>query len=180
VEDGHLEKISNLINNGNNVFILESGHYSKSKKITDFFSNNQALAIASFSNELTLHSLTRMFFPHASRAICDEIVRIINHTDEELYSIFKKLSLLLDDCNFKDLKDYSIHKQSFLSGLDPIPLVRLLLQTVIKERIMKAANFSKISVPCKDAIHHLLNAELIQKSGLEISKGYIYGLVGME
>ncbi|MDR0580671.1 MAG: hypothetical protein LBG04_00960 [Holosporaceae bacterium] len=177
VEDNHLEKVSTFFEKENSVFILESGNYYKSKKITDFFLNSSVLAVASFNNESTFRSLTRMYFPHISPIVCDEIVKIIAHTDEELYSIFKKLSLLLDDDNFKDLKDYSIHKQSFLSGLDSIPLIRLLLQTIIKERITKSANFFKINATNKDAIYHLLNAELMQKSGIEIGRGYIYGQI---
>ena len=178
VDDSHLEKVFNFLNDVNNVFILESGNYSKSKKITDFFVSSKSFAIASFNNELTLRSFTRMFFPNASQVICDEIVKIIGRTDEELYSIFKKLSLLLEDCNPNDLKEYSTRKQSFLSELDSIPLIRLLLQTIIKERIMKSANFFKIDITNEDAVCNLLNAELLQKFGVEIGRGYIYGLIG--
>lgn len=177
VEDSHLEKISTFFEQKNSIFILESGNYYKSKKITDFFLNSSALAAASFNNELTFCSIARMYFPHISQIICDEIVKIIANTDEELYSIFKKLSLLLCDDNFQDLKNYSIHKQSFLNGLDSIPLIRVLLQTIVKERIMKSANFFKINATNEDAIYNLLNTELTQKSGLEIGRGYIYGQI---
>jgi hypothetical protein len=178
VEDSHLEKVSNFFSDENSVFILESGNYSRSKKVTDFFISSRSFAIASFNNELTLRSLTKMFFPSAPQIICDEIVKIISRTDDGLYSIFKKFSLLLEDCDPNDLKEYSTHRQSFLSGLDIIPLIRLLLQTAIKERIAKSSNFSQINITSKDAIYHLLNAELLQKSGVEICRGYIYGLTG--
>ncbi|MDR2645604.1 MAG: hypothetical protein LBC04_00235 [Holosporaceae bacterium] len=177
VEDSHLEKVSAFFDKENSIFILESGNYHKSKKITDFFLNSSALAVASFNNELTFRSLTRMYFPHISPTVCDEIVKIIAHTDEELYSIFKKLSLLLDDDNFKDLKDYSVYKQSFLNGLDSIPLIRLLLQTIIKEKTTKSANFFKVNATNEEAIYNLLNAELMQKFGIEIGRGYIYGQI---
>jgi hypothetical protein len=172
VEDNHLEKVSKFFEEKNCVFILESGNYMKSKKITDYFSKSEAFVIPSFDNEMTRHSVTKMFFPNVSRGVLDEIVRIINNTDEELYSVFKKISFLSDNINL--LKDYFTHKQSFLSGLDLIPLIRFLLQTVMRERIVKSPNFSKINIQSRDAISHLLNSELIQKFGVEIGRGHIY------
>ncbi|MDR2157757.1 MAG: hypothetical protein LBO02_00365 [Holosporaceae bacterium] len=174
VEDQHLEKISKFFNEKNSVFVLESGNYIKSKKITDYFLKSEAISVASFANDATLHSLCRMIFPNISQIACDEIVKIIDNTDEELYSVFLKISLLLDGRNWEDLKSYAVHKRSLLGGLDLIPLIRFLLQTVMRERILKSANFSKISIGNRDAIHHLLNAELMQKFGSEISKSYVY------
>ncbi|MDR2724111.1 MAG: hypothetical protein LBB25_02820 [Holosporaceae bacterium] len=175
IEDDHLEKVHDFLNCRNCIFILESGNYSRSKKITDFFWKSRVFAIASFHNELTIKSLIKMHFPHISSKDCDELTRIIYNTDEELYSVFKKLSLLWNDHGFEYLKDYSTYRQTFLSGLDQIPLIRLLLQATIKERITKSTDFSPISIQSKDAIYHLLNAELIQKSGFNIGRGYIYG-----
>jgi hypothetical protein len=172
IEDNHLEKVSKFFEEKNCVFILESGNYAKSKKVTDYLLKSSALAISSFDNELTRHSITKMFFPNISQSIRDEIVKIINNTDEDLYSVFKKISLLSDEGD--DLRNYYTCKQSFLGGLDLIPLIRFLLQTVIRERIVKSSNFSKINVPNPDAVHHLLNAESVQKSGVEISRGYVY------
>jgi hypothetical protein len=174
VEDNHLEKIAKFFDEKNCVFILESGNYMKSKKITDYLLKSDALAISSFDNELTRRSVTKMCFPNVSQSIHDEIVKIINNTDEELYSLFKKISILSDSGAADDLKNYYTYKQSFLSGLDLIPLIRFLLQTVIRERIVKSQNFSKISIQNNDAVHHLLNAELLQKFGVEISRGYVY------
>jgi hypothetical protein len=175
VEDNHLDKVSKFFEEKNCVFILESGNYTKSKKITDYFLKSEALSIASFDNDLTRHSITKMLFPNVTQSVRDEIVKIISSTDEELYSAFRKISLLLDDINY--LRNYNTSKQSFLSGLDLIPLIRFLLQTVMRERIVKSQNFSKISIQNRDAIRHLLNAELLQKSGVEISRGYVYQLI---
>jgi hypothetical protein len=132
------------------------------------------MAVSSFRNDETLYSFCRMFFPNVTPRVYDEIVRIVNDTDEEPFSIFKKISILLDDGNGEDLKNYSTYKRSFLSGLNPIPLIRFLLQTVIKERILKSANLYKIGASGENVVYHLLDAELKQKSGLEIGRGYIY------
>ncbi|MDR1333664.1 MAG: hypothetical protein LBJ71_00395 [Holosporaceae bacterium] len=172
IEDNHLDKVSKLFQEKNCIFILESGNYMKSKKITDYLLKSEALAISSFDNDLTRHSIVRMFFSDASQSTRDEIAKIINNTDEDLYSAFRKISLLLNDGDA--LKDYYTYKQSFLSGLDLIPLMRFLLQTVMRERIVKSQNFSKISIKNPDAINHLLHAELLQKFGVEISRGYVY------
>ncbi|MDR1982955.1 MAG: hypothetical protein LBQ08_04140 [Holosporaceae bacterium] len=174
VEDSHLEKVSKFFNEKNSIFVLESGNYLKSKKITDYFLKSDAIAVSSFYNDQTLYSLCRMFFPNIPQTVCDEIVRIIKNTDEELYSVFKKAFILSGDCNCDDFKNYSIHKQSFLSGLNSIPLIRFLLQTTIRERIIKSANFFKINILNENAIYHLLNAELKQKFGVEMGRGYIY------
>jgi hypothetical protein len=178
VEDAHLEKVVRFFDEKNGIFVLESGNYLKSKKITDYFLKSSAMALPSFRNDETLHSFGRMFLPGLTPRVYDEIVRIINGTDEELSSIFRKISILLDGGSWEDLKNYSTYKRSFLSGLGPIPLTRFLLQTIIKEKIAKSANFYKINASNEDAVHHLLQAELKQKFGLEISRGYIYqGLI---
>ncbi|MDR0632362.1 MAG: hypothetical protein LBF54_03955 [Holosporaceae bacterium] len=174
VEDNHLEKISEFFDEKSSVFILESGNYLKSKKITDYLLKSEAFALASFSNESTLRSIIRMLFPNLPQIVCDEVVKIVSNTDEELYSLFRKLSLLLDDCDSVDLKNYSTYKQSFFSALEIIPLIRFLLQTALRERIAKSSNFSKINMSNKNVIHDLLRAELLQKFGSDISRGYIY------
>ena len=115
-----------------------------------------------------------MLFPNLPQIVCDEVMKIAANTDEELYSLLRKLSLLLDDYASGDLRNYSTYKQSFFSGLEIIPLIRFLLQTALKERITKSTNFLKINVANKDVIHDLLRAELIQKLGSEISRGYVY------
>jgi hypothetical protein len=176
VEDNHLESVAKFFSEKNRVFILESGNYMKSKKVTEHLLKSEAFAIASFNNEITFNSLVRMFFSNIPYNACCEIVKIISNTDEDLCSLFKKISLLSNDGAFEDLKEYSTSKQSFLSGLDLIPLIRFLLQTTMKERI--STNFSKISPKNKDAVHNLLNAELAIKSGSEISRGYVYGGIG--
>ncbi|MDR0968019.1 MAG: hypothetical protein LBL99_00070 [Holosporaceae bacterium] len=181
VEDSHLESVEKFFNEKNRVFILESGNYLKCKKITDYFINaGNATAIASFNNELTLRSFAAMFFPNAPRAVREEIVKILLDSDEEPLSVFKKIALLLDGDALDDLKNYSAHKRSFLNGLDIIPLIRLLLQTAVKNRIAKPSNFLKIDVSNKNTIRNLIKAELNQKFGRELSKGYVYGGINQE
>jgi hypothetical protein len=174
IEDNHMESVAKFFNEKNRVFILESGNYLKCKKITDYLLKSEALAIASFNNETTIRSFVGMLFPNVSPSAQNEIVKIISNTDEELYSLLRKISLLE---NAEDLKNYSTFKRSFLDGLDVIPLIRFLLQTTIKERISKTPNFLKINVQSENAVQNLLKAELAQKFGPEISKGYVYGRI---
>jgi len=179
VEDNHQEKISKFFNLPNVFFVLESGNYGKCKKITDFLLKSNALCIPSFNNELTMHSLCKMFFPKASQSICNEVVKIINNTDEELCSLFKKISLLIDqedsETALEDLRNYYTYKQSFLSSLEFIPLIRVISQSLIKEKILKTPNFTKINITNKDALHSLLEMELKQKLGYDLSRSCIYG-----
>jgi hypothetical protein len=174
-EDIHLEKISEFLKEKSSVFILESGNYSKAKKITEYcLREGNILAVPSFNNELTLRSLLAMFFPSMPRAACDEAIKIIENTDEGLYSVFKKISILSDSGDWEALRDYFARRRSFMSGLDQIPLIRLLLQTTIKEKIIKSGNFYGIVSGNDNATEDLLKAELTQKSGFETGRGYIY------
>ncbi|MDR1561310.1 MAG: hypothetical protein LBS23_03070 [Holosporaceae bacterium] len=175
LEDKHLEKLSAFLNSENNVFILESGDYGKSKKITDYFlQDKETIAIASFKNDVTLYSLSKLILPNLPQSLYDKIIKIINETDEELLSIFKKISLLLED-DSNDLKEYVAHKKHFLSQLEFIPLIRYLLQSIIKTIIMdKNSNSPKTNSSNAKTLSFLLNAEIRQKLGCKIDKSRIY------
>lgn len=173
VEDKHLEKIKNFPRK-NNVFILESGEYFKSKKITDAFTKDkEILSLASFNNNLTLVSLLHLLLPNLDSGIYNEIIKIINETDESLRSLFRKLSLLLDQQNFSDLREYITYKKSFLDDFDFIPLIRYLLQASIKENIFHQDQ-SYIKMNLKNKIRFLMEAELKQKMNYPLNKNYLY------
>ena len=75
IEDKHLEKIQNLPRD-NNVFILESGDFFKSKKVTDALTKDpNVFAVASFNNRLTYLSLCNMVLPKLPSVICNEIIK---------------------------------------------------------------------------------------------------------
>jgi len=172
IEDKHLEKIRNF-SRENNVFILESGDFFKSKKITEAFTKDPDIfAIASFNNNMTFTSVCHMILPKLPSVIHNEIVKIINETDESLISLFKKLSLLLSDSNLEDLKHYIKSKQSFLDDLEEIPLIRFALQAAIKENVFeKDQSYTKMKL--KDKIHFLMDAEIKQKSEYPLNKNYL-------
>lgn len=172
IEDKHLEKIQNFPKE-NSVFILESGDFFKSKKVTDtLIKNPNVLALASFNNNMTFLSLCNMILPKLPSIIYNEIVNIINETDEGLISLFRKLSLLLDDGNLEDLKDYIKNKQSFLDNLEDISLIRFMLQAAIKANIF-GKDQSYIGLNLKQKIHFLMDAEIKQKSEYPFNKNYL-------
>jgi hypothetical protein len=177
VEDKHIEKLSPFLNVSNNIFILESGDYVKSKKITDYFLKSDGVfSIASFKNDITLHSLCRMFFENFSPTTYDKIVKIINETDEELLSIFRKLSILVEK-NTLDLEKYITYKKLFVSELELISLIRYLSQSYIKEKILnKNQSDETAKSQNENLISLLLDAEMKQKTGQEITKSYIGSL----
>ena len=172
IEDKHLEKIQNLPRE-NNVFILESGDFFKSKKVTEsLMKDPKILAIASFNNNMTITSICNMLLPKLPSVIYNEIVRVINETDESLISLFRKLSLLLDDNNLEDLKSYIKNKRSFLNDLEEIPLIRFALQAAIKENIFgKDQTYTGLKL--KQKIHFLMDAEINQKSEHPFNKNHL-------
>lgn len=172
IEDKHLEKIKNL-SRENSVFVLECGDFFKSKKVTeDLTKDPNVLAIASFNNKLTFISLCNMILPKLPAVIYNEIINIINETDEELLSLFKKLSLLLTDGSLDDLKDYIKDKKNFFDELDCIPFIRIALQSAIKENVLHQ-NQSYLKLNLKDKIHFLMDAEIKQKLDYPLNKNYI-------
>ncbi|MDR3179847.1 MAG: hypothetical protein LBT70_03020 [Holosporaceae bacterium] len=179
IEDSHQEKLSPFLEQERNIFILESGDYGKSKKITDFFQKSKFPAVASFRSDITLHSLCRLLIPAAPTAVTVEIVKIMNNSDEDLRSLFKKISILVDTNDHDLLKEYVTYKTTFFQQLDFIPLVRYLLNVAIKEKIydrkQESINFSRHNI-----VQSLLKAEIAQKSGKDWSKSYLYNLVLQE
>ncbi|MDR2766360.1 MAG: hypothetical protein LBB63_02765 [Holosporaceae bacterium] len=174
VEDSHLDKLPSLLARKNCVFVMQSGDYAKSKKITDHVLNSADIfAVASFKNDITLHSLCKMLLPNASHGIREQLVRIINETDEELVSLFAKVSLLLDGGG-ANLQEYVTDKRSFLAQMDFIPLVRYLQQYLLREKISGRRGQLKITSSPEKATSLLLEAEIKQKLGVKIPKNYIH------
>ncbi|MDR1375530.1 MAG: hypothetical protein LBJ45_01810 [Holosporaceae bacterium] len=176
VEDRHWEKLAPFLNESSNVFVLESGDYAKSKKITQhLLTHETAFALASFRNDITLRSLCQMLLPGISTSIANEIIRIIGETDEDPRSFFRKISLLLEiDPNC--LKEYVVQERSFMEELDFIPLVRYCLQSILREEVFeKKQTEHRITIPAERALRLLLAAEIRQKLGLEMGKSYLYG-----
>jgi hypothetical protein len=179
-EDNHEGKLSALFGTPNNIFIAESGDYLKSKKVTEsFLKNPGVLCVPSFKNDITFNSLCKMLLPKLSSVVRGEIVRIINDTDEDLSSLFKKISLLTEDQNEDILKEYTVFKQqSFLHDFDFIPLARYLLKMSIKEKIgVKKQTFPNTNLSKKNLVEELLKAEIKQKTVTAFSKSYIHRLV---
>jgi len=181
VEDNHLEKLTALFNRSNNIFILESGDYGKSKKITEAFTkNNEIYAVASFKSDLTLMSLCRLMLPKIPSSTYRKIIDIINDTDEDLGSLFKKMSILFDANNPDSehlLKDYLTYKKTFLDDVEFIPLLRYILRLSIKEKLGgKSQNFLNANLTKKDIIESLLKAEVDQKLLFNFPKSYLHRL----
>ncbi len=172
IEDKHLENVRNF-SRENSVFILESGDFFKSKKITEALTKDpNILAIASFNNNMTLTSVCNMILPKLPSVIYNEIVKIINETDEELTSLFRKLSLLLEDNNAENLDTYVKDKKSFLDDLEDISFIRFALQAAIKENVFhQDQSYTKLNL--KDKIHFLMDAEIKQKSDSFLNKNYL-------
>ncbi len=172
IEDKHLEKIRNF-SRENRVFILESGDFLKSKKVVEaLIKSPDTFALASFNNNMTFSSLCSMILPKLPSVIYNEITKIINETDESLVSLFKKLSLLLDEGNLEDLKNYIKSKQMFLDNLEGISLIRFALQAAIKENIF-GKDQSYTGLKLKQKIHFLMDAEIKQKSDYPFNKNYL-------
>lgn len=172
IEDKHIEKVQNF-SRENNVFILRSGDFFKSKKVTEMLIKSpDILALASFNNNMTFLSLCNMILPKLPPIIYNEIIKIINETDESLISLFKKLSLLLEEDNLENLKNYIKRKQSFMDDLDEIPLIRFSLQAAIKENIF-GKDQSYTGLKLKQKIHFLMDAEIKQKSEYPFNKNYL-------
>jgi hypothetical protein len=176
VEDSHQDKLTPLFGTANNIFVLESGDYMKSKKITEHFTkSNDIYAVASFKNDITLLSLCKMILPTTPTQLHREVIKVINDTDEELGSLFRKISLLLEGENKELLKEYTTYKQSFLQDMDFIPFVRYLLRLAIKEKIYeKKQTFLDLNLSKNNSIETLIKAEIIQKFLANFSKNYIF------
>lgn len=179
IEDNHIDKFNRLFSHSKDIFILDSGDYRKSKKVNDFcLKQGDINAIASFKNDATLISLCKMLFPAIPSAVHYEIVKIINNTDEELFSLLRKISILLDEGNLELLKQYTIHKQSFLQDMDFIPLVRYLLRLSTQEKIYdKKHEFIALNLLKENAIEDLIKSEIYHKTGITLGKSYLYHIL---
>ncbi|MDR2268042.1 MAG: hypothetical protein LBD81_01155 [Holosporaceae bacterium] len=180
VEDGHWEKLQPFLGTAGNVFLLESGDYSKSKKVTDCFVKSSFYAIPSFKSDQTLYSLCKMLLPTIPQSAVTELAKIIGNTDEDLRSFWIKVDLIAEDGSLKLLKEYAVHGVTFLQQLDFIPLIRYLQNLAIKERIYdrKTAGIPTIKFP-ENVMELLLNAELQQKYGSNLTKSYIYKAIAV-
>jgi hypothetical protein len=185
VDDNNLEKLSTVLHTQGNVFVLESGDYAKSKKATDHCIKDDAIcAIASFHNNITLHSICGMLMPDVSKNIHNIIVEIINNSNEALLSFFAKISLLLDDIKNASVKENSIDyctelksgtKQTFLQGLDIIPTIKYLLNAAVRETFFsKPQPYIRLNIRKRDVFETLLKAEIKQKLNGNVSKSHIY------
>ena len=88
---------------------------------------------------------------------------------------------MLADCddNFSLLHEYYTYKSFFLNDTEIIPLVRLLQQAVIKEKVLaKSQSYLGFNLSGKKLVKNLLDTELDQKNNIQISKSYIYNEIG--
>ena len=168
VEDNHLEKLKPFLYDEKYIFVLQSGDYVKSKKVTKYFvEDRNSLAIASFKNEITLRSLCNFVFPGLPIDSCKEILKMINDTDENFRSLFFKLKSLLEiDASL--LKDYITYKRSKFDDLQAIPLIRYLSQIVMHEKIGSSYMNQKLT--------KLLQYEMRIKNGENISNSIILSI----
>ncbi|MBR1734702.1 MAG: hypothetical protein IJ730_04560 [Alphaproteobacteria bacterium] len=176
IEDNHIEKLSHFFTSINCIFILESGDYKKSKSITDNFTRDKNIyAVPSFKNDSTIISLCKLFLPQKNAIpLYQDIVKIINNTDEELISLFKKISLLISSGDEKLLKEYITYKNSFTQNLDFIPFARYLMKLALKEKIFeKKQTFVSNDLSKKSVIEKLLQAEINQKVGTPVTKNIL-------
>lgn len=172
IEDRHLEEIRKFPKEGN-VFILESGDFFKSKKVTKELTNDPDIfALASFNNNMTFISICSMVLPKLPSVVHNKIVKLINETDEELISLFRKLSLLFENSDSESLNDYIRNKKSLLDDLEDISFIRFALQAAIKENVFhQDQSYTKLKL--KDKIHFLMDAEIKQKSDYPFNKSYL-------
>lgn len=176
VEDSHLDKLLPMFEFSNNVFVLESGDYGKSKKITaEFTKSARVSAVASFKNDITLMSLCRLILPKTSSQIHREVIYIINRTDEDLYSLFTKISLLLEENADISLSEYETSQRSFINDMEFIPFLRYTLKLAIKAKLTDN-NSSKFYLSKENIVELLLDAELKYKYLQNLPKSYLYKL----
>ncbi len=182
IEDNHIDNFRKLFSHSSDIFVLDSGDYRKSKKVNDFCLKQDGInAIASFKNNSTLLSLCKMLFPAVSAAVHYEIAKIINNTDEELFSLLRKISILLDEGNLELLKQYTIYKQSFLQDMDFIPLARYLLRLSIQEKIYdKKHEFITLNLLKENAIEDLIKSEIYHKIGIVLEKSHLYHILQLQ
>lgn len=172
VEDSHLPKLQPVLYDPHCLFIMNSGDFMKSKKVTQYFTNDpKSLALPSFKNDMTLSSFSRMMLPGLSPQLYTQIIDLINKTDEDPASLFRKLQLLTDG-NADALKEYTAYKESYLDSVAPIGLIRYFLQIAIREKFSSASPSSNKKIT-DTAINDLIKCELRIKFGDELPKTLI-------
>ncbi|MDR1362177.1 MAG: hypothetical protein LBJ16_03105 [Holosporaceae bacterium] len=177
IEDSHEEKLRPFLGLEENIFLLESGDYGKSRKVTDYFVKSNFHAVASFKNDQTLHSLCRMLLPTIPLSMESELVKIMGNTDEDLRSVGMKISLLMEDGDLDLLKEYTAHAATFLQQLDFIPLIRYLQNLAIKEQLCDSRKAGAGLKFPENILQLLLTAELRQKYGSDLPKSYLYNAI---
>lgn len=167
VEDKDLKKLEPFLDEGRDIFVLESGDFFKSKVTLDFFTKSpKFVAVASFKNDLTLVSLCRMLFPNCDRSLINQVMKLINNTDEELLSFFTKMSLLLEDSP-QELQDYVVFKSEFLDELEPIPFLRCMASMLLKYKLYnKNYGNIKIDFDKPGLMKKIIQAEIKYKTGV--------------
>lgn len=173
VEDSHLAKLEQLIADKIGTFVLECGDFTKSKKITDYFtSHKSAHAIASFKNDITMRSICKMMLPSISSGVELQLVNMIRESDEDLSSFFQKITLLLEDNQIsvaQVLSEYSLYRNDALQDMDVIPFIRYVSSYLVKKEAQIKSFFPfVISDDCK--IADMLNLENYVKNGALINK----------
>lgn len=172
VEDNHLSKLQSILYNPKYLFVMSSGHYAKAKKITQYFvSDSKSVALPSFKNDAALNSFCRMMVPGLSAQLYVQLVDLINKTDEDLSSFFKKLQLLLEG-DSQLLNEYVTYRTSYLDDIAPIGLIRYFLQVAIRTRYPEKGSETAKEIP-DTAINDLLQCEMRIKFGEEIPKSLI-------
>lgn len=173
VEDNHLQKLQSVLYDPRYLFIMNSGDFMKSKKVTQYFTNDpKSLALPSFKNDMTLSSFCRMMLPGLSAPLYAQLVDLINKTDEDLSSLFRKLQLLLDgDANV--LSEYVTYKVSYLDDVAPIGMIRYFLQTVIRAKYFSSPSSPSVDKIADTAINDLLKCEMRIKFGDDLPKSLL-------
>lgn len=172
VEDSHLEKLRPVLYNPNYLFVMSSGHYAKAKKVTQYFViNSDSIALPAFKNDAALNSFCRMMIPGLSTQLYAQLVDLIDKTDEDLSSFFKKLQLLLDS-DKQLLNEYVTYKTSYLDSTTPIGLIRYLLQSVIGTKYLEKEASTMKKIP-STAINDLIQCEIRIKFGENLPRSLI-------
>lgn len=171
IEDKDLKKIEPFLDDPSKIFVMESGDFLKSKIVVDYFVKSEKyIAIASFKNDFTLISLLKMLFPNCSRDEINQIINLINNTDEELFSFFTKIGLLLEESP-EDLKNYFVFKEEFIDELEPISFLRYVSSMLLKYKLYDK-NFNKLKLDFNKPglMKKIIETEIKYKKGIITNK----------
>lgn len=175
IEDRHQKYLQPLLDNTNVVLILEAGNFTQSKTITEYFAQSRLhYAVASFKNELTFRSLCSLLFPEMNLDQQRAIASFMESTDEELFSLSRKISLLDREL----LNNYLAYKVKSIENVEMIPLIRYFLKIALQMHINGSDSSSK-KLP-KDMLSFLLETEAKIKSGIDLPRSFIYHKISCE